>query len=301
MCSTLEGRAALLRVMTRLRPKNVKAWRSLASVHLKISRQPIRQRSRARHKRLAAAAGRRALHLAPEERLRLLRRLTRRCPGHPMAFLRTAEVLVQLGAEETDETDEMETWRDEAADALRRHLDIAEGLRGTGQNERKLRIELAKHLLCVVTGETPEVISKDYVSNLFDRFSKTFERSLDNLNYQVPQLIMQALRWTWWDFGCEPSPHLRALDLGAGTGLLGEQLRDWAPRAFLEGLDLSAAMLQQAEKKGCYDLLHHKDICDFLEAADEEIHYDLITAADVFVYVTALEPILRQADRKSVV
>lgn len=40
-----------------------------------------------------------------------------------MAFLRTAEVLVQLGAEETDEIDEMETWRDEAADALRRHLD----------------------------------------------------------------------------------------------------------------------------------------------------------------------------------
>ena len=38
-----------------------------------------------------------------------------------MAFLRTAEVLLQLGAEEIDETDE--TWRDEAADALRRHLD----------------------------------------------------------------------------------------------------------------------------------------------------------------------------------
>ena len=41
-----------------------------------------------------------------------------------MAFLRTAEVLLQLGAEEIDETDETdETWRDEAADALRRHLD----------------------------------------------------------------------------------------------------------------------------------------------------------------------------------
>ena len=37
-----------------------------------------------------------------------------------MAFLRTAEVLVQLGAEQTDAT---ETWRDEAAGALRRHLD----------------------------------------------------------------------------------------------------------------------------------------------------------------------------------
>lgn len=40
-----------------------------------------------------------------------------------MAFLRTAEVLLQLGAEETDEADEIVTWRDEAADALRRHLD----------------------------------------------------------------------------------------------------------------------------------------------------------------------------------
>lgn len=31
-----------------------------------------------------------------------------------------------------------------------------------------------------------------------------------------------------------------------GTGLLGEQLRDSAPRSFIEGLDLSSAMLQQA-------------------------------------------------------
>lgn len=52
-----------------------------------------------------------------------------------MAFLRTAEVLLQLGAEETDETDEMETWRDEAADALRRHLDPAVELGGCSWGE----------------------------------------------------------------------------------------------------------------------------------------------------------------------
>ena len=51
-----------------------------------------------------------------------------------------------------------------------------------------------------------------------------------------------------------PVPMCRLLSNGmqrpylpTGTGLLGEQLRDWAPRAFLEGLDLSAAILQQAE------------------------------------------------------
>ena len=70
--------------------------------------------------------------------------------------------------------------------------EIAEDLRGRGADERHLRIELAKHLLSVVTRSTPKSISRGYVSCLFDRFSKTFDASLDSLNYRVPQVLMQA-------------------------------------------------------------------------------------------------------------
>ncbi|CAK9054712.1 Malonyl-[acyl-carrier protein] O-methyltransferase (Malonyl-ACP O-methyltransferase) (Biotin synthesis protein BioC) [Durusdinium trenchii] len=305
MPAELERRAALLHVLTRrgrkrrdarqreralylleLRP-SVRAWRALATVHLQLSKFcKSRRPQRKHHKRLAVAAFRRACR-EPEERLRLLRCLTRRNAKHPTAFLRLSEALLAAKP-------------DEAADALRKHLDIASHRLHERPNadERTLRLALAKHLLYIATNETPETISKDYVASLFDRFSPTFESRLEHLNYQVPQMIMQALRYSGWDVGAAPR-NMRILDLGAGTGLLGEQLRDSAPRAFLEGLDLSAAMLSQAEKKGCYDLLHRTDMCQFLEANDE-VDYRLITAADVFVYVTSLERIFLLAHRRLV-
>lgn len=48
-----------------------------------------------------------------QEQLRQLRRLTRRCPRHRSAFLRKAQALLRQRPN---------AWRDEAAEALRRHL-----------------------------------------------------------------------------------------------------------------------------------------------------------------------------------
>ncbi|CAK9096729.1 unnamed protein product [Durusdinium trenchii] len=119
---------------------------------------------------------------ASQERLRLLRCLTRRNAKHPTAFLRLSEALLAAKP-------------DEAADALRKHLDIASHRLHERPNadERTLRLALAKHLLYIATNETPETISKDYVASLFDRFSPTFESRLEHLNYQVPQMIMQEI------------------------------------------------------------------------------------------------------------
>src|SRR5271165_1899131 len=51
------------------------------------------------------------------------------------------------------------------------------------------------------------------------------------------------------------SPEARILDAGCGTGLGGQLL---AAKGFthLDGLDLSAGMLREAAKKGCYTALH---------------------------------------------
>jgi predicted TPR repeat methyltransferase len=137
--------------------------------------------------------------------------------------------------------------------------------------------------LDLLTGQpVSESLPAAFVETLFDQFAPRFDASLTGrLGYCAPQLIGQALD----EAGFERAG--RAMDLGCGTGLMGEVLRarcDW-----LAGIDLSAGMLAQAQAKGLYDQL---DKADLNTLAIDEARYDLIVAADVFTYVGALERII---------
>lgn len=118
-----------------------------------------------------------------------------------------------------------------------------------------------------------------FVEALFDHYAATFDKSLlEKLGYRVPELLAQAIR----ERG--ERRFARAVDLGCGTGLMGEKLRPWT--ASLEGHDISAAMLKKAEAKGLYDRLVKSDLQSLLLAPES---VELITAADVFMYVGALD------------
>ena len=78
----------------------------------------------------------------------------------------------------------------------------------------------------------------------------------------------------------------RVVDLGCGTGLMGERLRPIADE--LEGHDISAAMLAKARAKGLYDRLIRSDLQTLVLPPAS---VDLAVAADVFIYVGALERI----------
>lgn len=75
------------------------------------------------------------------------------------------------------------------------------------------------------------------------------------------------------------SPQARILDAGCGTGLVGQIL---AGRGFtrLDGLDLSAGMLREAAKKGCYTKLHRQALGEPLDLPSAE--YDAVLAVGVF-------------------
>ena len=121
-----------------------------------------------------------------------------------------------------------------------------------------------------------------FVEALFDQYAQTFDKALvEKLDYRVPEFLAAAIA---------KSGHPRfahALDLGCGTGLMGERLRPIA--TFLEGCDISAAMLKKAEAKGTYDRLFKADLQTLALPAGEA---DLVTAADVFMYVGALDRIV---------
>ncbi|PVE24838.1 SAM-dependent methyltransferase [Microvirga sp. KLBC 81] len=174
--------------------------------------------------------------------------------------------------------------QDEAAQALRRALELEP------EDVLGVRLDLAR------LGALPpdEAMTDGYVRALFDEYAPKFDRHLTkSLAYCGPELIADALRRA-----C--SRQIRdcrfglTLDLGCGTGLMGQAL-DGLCEA-LAGVDLSPRMLEKASKTKLYHELHEGELVSFLKGrADAQA--DLVVAADVFVYMAALDDAFREAHR----
>lgn len=126
-----------------------------------------------------------------------------------------------------------------------------------------------------------------FVEMLFDQYASKFDQALVNgLGYRAPVLLEAAIRAT----GRERFS--LALDLGCGTGLMGERLRPMCDR--LEGVDISSEMLRKAREKGIYDRLEKADLQNFSNAGPPP---DLVTAADVFMYLGEVDGIFSTVSR----
>jgi predicted TPR repeat methyltransferase len=127
-----------------------------------------------------------------------------------------------------------------------------------------------------------------YVRTLFDGYAPRFDQALtEGLGYRGPELLLRAVEACGrrMKFGS-------VLDLGCGTGLGGAAFRSYSNR--MVGVDLSSAMLAQARGKAIYDRLVEDDVMRFLAAeAALNDRYDLILAADVFMYLDDLVPVLK--------
>nr|WP_260855353.1 methyltransferase domain-containing protein [Mesorhizobium amorphae] len=132
-------------------------------------------------------------------------------------------------------------------------------------------------LKLALIGKAPPVAAPPsaFVEALFDQYAPNFDTALvEKLGYRVPLYLDEAIRAAGepssgrgQGTGSAPQPDPNAerakpsgdssvagerrfrltLDLGCGTGLMGERLRPIVER--LEGFDISAAMLRKAERK----------------------------------------------------
>lgn len=140
-------------------------------------------------------------------------------------------------------------------------------------------------------GDASPAMSEAYVRNLFDQYAGRYDTALtEHLRYRGPAILLEAVQRVMRDLD-HPPLFGDVLDLGCGTGLAGAAFRPFARR--LVGVDLSPGMIAQANEKGIYDETHVAGIEEFLNdaaAADPE-RYDLVLAADVFVYIGDLAPI----------
>ncbi|MFO0804074.1 MAG: methyltransferase domain-containing protein [Gemmataceae bacterium] len=206
------------------------------------------------------------------EAVEAYREFLRREPGHLAAWNGLALLLRRLGRVEESEAAIAEAARAEAA----KYEDPAAVQRFLAAAGR--------------AGKTPATAPATFVTKLFDDAAERFETLLKHdLAYRGPELLLEAVTRVHGE-----SPRdLDVLDLGCGTGLAGEVFRAAARR--LDGVDLSSKMLERAAAKRVYESLAQADVVEHLVRTSER--YDLILAADVFIYVGGLAPVFAAARR----
>ena len=146
----------------------------------------------------------------------------------------------------------------------------------------------AQYMVAMLIGSEYQGALQEYTQQLFDEYADRFDLHLVGaLNYRVPELLHE----TYLRLIGTPSPGGLCVDLGCGTGLCGPLFRPLVDR--LIGCDISSKMVAKARAEQVYDELHVQDLCQTLQQLETPAR--LILAADVFVYVGALEEVLQHS------
>mmetsp|Transcript_18404 Transcript_18404/g.53068 ORF Transcript_18404/g.53068 Transcript_18404/m.53068 type:complete len:267 (-) Transcript_18404:32-832(-) len=164
------------------------------------------------------------------------------------------------------------------------------------------------------------------VEELFDEYADTFDDHLRNgLRYDVPNLLKKEVDAALFaeakveapdsvDSGVSnkgdtsnadedknipadktvPRKFNRCLDLGCGTGLAGEVFRDRC--TYLEGNDISKAMVDKAKARGVYNKAVHDNLMHHLKRKKGQ-SFDLVISADVVMYVYNLAAMFKELCR----
>ena len=130
--------------------------------------------------------------------------------------------------------------------------------------------------------DAPDRTSQSQLQKIYEVRSRFWDQES---TYFAHRLVAEALREH------VPQGGLDILDIGCGTGLVGEGVRDLARR--LDGVDLSPAMLDKARGKNLYDRLEQADIIAFLSA--HKGSYDAILGAAVLIHFGDLQALFQAA------
>ena len=252
------GRASVLTNLGAVRLKLGRTAEALALLQEALAQEPDNAEALGHCGTALAELGR------PAEALALFDRALEQDPGKAAVWTLRGNVLKELGRPE------------EAAASFEAALDRG----GDPELHRYYLAGLAR-------AEAPRTAPAHYVQGLFDAYAADFDSHLvQALHYQAPRLLTEPLL-------ASGRRYTHALDLGCGTGLSGPYLRRLAAR--VTGVDLSANMLARAQALGAYDTLAQAEAAAWLAAARER--FDLVIAADVFIYVGALDEVFGQLAR----
>jgi len=151
--------------------------------------------------------------------------------------------------------------------------------------------DMAQHQIASLTGNNTERAPAQYVESVFDDYADKFDAHLQQgLKYDIPQKMAALIA----QHSTPSAAKWDVLDLGCGTGLAGLAFAPFARR--LVGVDLSTKMLEKARERNVYQRLEHSDLITMLRG-EADSSYDVIIAADVFVYLGKLDEIVGEIKR----
>jgi predicted TPR repeat methyltransferase len=133
-------------------------------------------------------------------------------------------------------------------------------------------------------GDVPERTTQAQLLSIYDVRSRFWDRES---SYFGATLVADGFRR-------HAGPAGRGiLDMGCGTGLVGAAVRDFA--LWLDGVDISPAMLEKAKAKGVYDQLFEADLQTFL--TQQEKCYNAVLAAATLIHFGDLKPLFAATSR----
>ncbi|MCR4347288.1 MAG: tetratricopeptide repeat protein [Sulfuricaulis sp.] len=143
----------------------------------------------------------------------------------------------------------------------------------------------------ITNNRAADELALSHVKELFDAHASSFEQHLvEGLGYRIPETLDRHIRQI---IGDAPAT-LDILDIGCGTGICGSLLKTLARD--LTGMDIAPRMIEQARNRQVYDHLLVGDFAPLL-AADTR-SYDIIIAADVFIYVGDVKHVFELAQQR---
>ena len=112
--------------------------------------------------------------------------------------------------------------------------------------------------------------------NVYNNWANTYDNYVDSLEYNGPKNIVSNLN----NLIKNQKKYFQILDFGCGTGKIGEELKKQIKtKYYLEGIDISTNMLENAENKNIYDKL----TCLDLTKESYNNKYDYILSSGVFL------------------
>jgi predicted TPR repeat methyltransferase len=148
-------------------------------------------------------------------------------------------------------------------------------------------LETAKRSRFLVLLELRQVtrIADHALREMFDEVSPRFDALMvETLNYRAHEQLRTMAERVITDL----APPRAILDLGCGTGLVGEVFKDLAAGGRLDGIDLAPRMIEAARRRGIYNDLVLGDLETVLAVAGPR--YDIILSADTMIYLGDLAP-----------